>query len=412
MGLLGMIARRRLRMSGRASFLVLLLAAGACTGGARPSIDSVPPDPPPLPARRPTPPRYVASVATVTLAPRPAQGASEIVTQALPAAPHQAAMASGVYLVQADDSVYRVARRFDVPIRSLIDANRLTPPFALTVGQRLNIVAPRRHRVVAGDTVYGVSRRYGVDLTELVRLNRVAAPYRITTGQSLLLPGSSAAVLAGKRPAAPAPRQAAARPPEASVPALPPRKPAAAPQIASASGSAAVSGPLTASATMAATGDASASRSAAGPPRPAAPLAAIPRPPPLAGGKFLWPVDGRVVLGFGPKTGGLHNDGINIAAPRGAPVLAAENGVVAYSGNQLRGFGNLLLIKHADGWMTAYAHSEQVLVRRGETVKRGQAIARVGSTGGVAHPQLHFEVRKGTRAVDPTRLLARQAAAG
>jgi len=95
----------------------------------------------------------------------------------------------------------------------------------------------------------------------------------------------------------------------------------------------------------------------------------------------------------------------NIAAPRGAPVLAAENGVVAYAGEELKGFGKLLLIKHSDGWVTAYAHNEALLVRRGDTVARGQAIARVGSTGNVGEPQLHFEIRKGTRAIDPTRVL-------
>jgi len=86
--------------------------------------------------------------------------------------------------------------------------------------------------------------------------------------------------------------------------------------------------------------------------------------------------------------------------------------VVAYSGNELRGFGNLLLIKHAGGWVTAYAHTEQVLVRRGDKVRRGQTIGRVGSTGSVSSPQLHFEVRKGTRAVDPTRVLGPQTAGG
>lgn len=113
------------------------------------------------------------------------------------------------------------------------------------------------------------------------------------------------------------------------------------------------------------------------------------------------PVNGRVISGFGPKGGGLHNDGLNIAAPRGTPVLAAENGIVVYAGSELRGFGNLLLVNHADGWMTAYAHNEALLVKRGDIVRRGQAIARVGSTGSVDTPQLHFEVRRNSRPVDP-----------
>ena len=109
---------------------------------------------------------------------------------------------------------------------------------------------------------------------------------------------------------------------------------------------------------------------------------------------------------FGPKEGGLHNDGINIAVPRGALVRAAQKGVVVYTGNELRGFGNLVLLKHDGGWITAYAHNDAVLVQRGAVVVRGQYIARAGSTGGVSSPQLHFEIRKDGRPVDPMRLLA------
>ena len=109
---------------------------------------------------------------------------------------------------------------------------------------------------------------------------------------------------------------------------------------------------------------------------------------------------------FGPKAGGLHNDGLNIAAPRGTPIRAAENGVVVYAGSELEGFGNMVLLKHADGYVTAYAHAADVLVDRGDTVRRGQAIARIGSTGNVDRPQLHFEIRKGRRAIDPKTRLA------
>ncbi len=102
----------------------------------------------------------------------------------------------------------------------------------------------------------------------------------------------------------------------------------------------------------------------------------------------------------------MHNDGINIEAAAGTQIRAAENGVVVYAGNELRGFGNLLLIKHADGWTTAYAHADTLLVRRGDRVNRGQAIATVGRTGNVDRPQLHFEIRKGPRPVDPRNELA------
>jgi len=258
--------------------------------------------------------------------------------------------------VARKETVYGISRRYGVPVRSVIDANRLVPPYSLRIGQTLLIPVLRAHVVTKGETVYSISRRYGVELNELVRLNRVAPPYTIKPAQSLVLPDT---------------------------------RPTAAPALGAPVGK-----------TLAVV-------------RTAKPtLAAIPQPPPRAGGKFLWPVKGRVILGYGPKRDGLHNDGINIKAPRGTPVLAAENGVVAYTGNELRGFGNLLLIKHAGGWVTAYAHTERVLVRRGDKVRRGQTIGRVGSTGNVGSPQLHFEVRKGTRAVDPTRLLGPQTASG
>ncbi|MBO0737965.1 MAG: M23 family metallopeptidase, partial [Alphaproteobacteria bacterium] len=129
-------------------------------------------------------------------------------------------------------------------------------------------------------------------------------------------------------------------------------------------------------------------------------------PSPRGNSAFLWPVRGHVLAPFGSRSDGTHNDGINIAAVRGAAVQAADAGVVAYAGNELRGYGNLILIKHANGWITAYAHCDRILVRRGERVARGQVIARVGSTGDVSEPQLHFELRRGSRPVDPREFLA------
>jgi murein DD-endopeptidase MepM/ murein hydrolase activator NlpD len=145
---------------------------------------------------------------------------------------------------------------------------------------------------------------------------------------------------------------------------------------------------------------------AAEPPPAPAPAVTEPQaaePPPGRG--FIWPVKGRILARFGPAAGGTHNDGINIAAAAGTPVLAAEDGVVAYAGNELRGFGNLILLKHPNGWMSAYAHCEALLVKKGARVRRGQTIARVGATGAATEPQLHFELRRGTRALDPTQQL-------
>ena len=123
--------------------------------------------------------------------------------------------------------------------------------------------------------------------------------------------------------------------------------------------------------------------------------------PQARAGRFLWPVRGSIVSGFGAKPGGMQNDGINIAVAPGTPVRAAENGVVVYAGNELRGFGNLVLLRHADGWMSAYAHLDEIGVERGAQVQRGQGIGKSGQSGGVTSPQLHFELRRDGRPVDP-----------
>jgi murein DD-endopeptidase MepM/ murein hydrolase activator NlpD len=129
--------------------------------------------------------------------------------------------------------------------------------------------------------------------------------------------------------------------------------------------------------------------------------AAARTPPALSGQGFLWPVAGEVASGFGEKPNGARNNGIDIAARQGTPVQAAENGIVVYSGDGIPGYGNMLLVSHADGYTTAYAHNHDLLADVGEVVTRGQTIATVGATGGVASPQLHFELRAGKTPLDP-----------
>ncbi len=355
------------------SMLVLLAALSltACVAppprGTFARNAATPADPPPLPGRKPDTGRYAPApqavpVAAVTVAAvSEAQGQPLKQTQvaAQPAKTIAPIVDLPVYVVQRKDTVYGISRRLTVPIRGLIDYNGLKPPYTLSIGQRLKLPVQRRHSVAKGETVYRIARNYGVELGELLRLNRIARPYTIKTAQRLVIP----------------------------VPPL-----------------AAVAGATGAGRNLAAP-------SAAGKAQPAlVQNAAIPQPPPRAGSKFIWPVKGKVILSYGPKKNGLRNDGINIEAPRGSTVVAAENGVVAYAGNELRGFGNLLLLQHAGGLVTAYAHTDEMLVQRGQKVQRGQAIGRVGSTGNVSSPQLHFEVRKGTQAVDPARFLARQTA--
>ena len=137
--------------------------------------------------------------------------------------------------------------------------------------------------------------------------------------------------------------------------------------------------------------------------RPAAPKPVA--EPAVFAGRFFWPLEGSILSRFGPKPAGRYNDGINIRTPAGTPVKAAADGIVAYAGDGIAGFGGLVLLKHGDGWVTAYAHAEELLVTRGDKVKRGDTIARAGATGSVDEPQLHFEIRRGRTPVDPLKHL-------
>lgn len=267
--------------------------------------------------------------------------------------------------VKKGDTVYSLSRRHNVPIRSLIETNGLSAPFLLSPGQRLKLPPASVHVVRKGDTIYSISRRYNVDMSLLARQNRLKEPYSIYEGQFLKLPGSIV-----EKPAA----QVAVR-------------------------SAAVKTPAKTAAKASAKKTTPATKKNA---------VRLPPAPNRSQSKFAWPVDGKIMTKFGAAGAGRHNDGVNIKVAEGTAVRAAENGVVAYAGNELKGFGNLLLIKHADGWITAYAHNKQLLVKRGQTVRRGQPVAKAGKTGGAKESQLHFEIRKGTKAVDPLLYLERR----
>lgn len=299
------------------------------------------------------------------------------------------------------DTVYSIARRCNVSVRELIEANRLQAPYQINAGMSLRIPGGSGEYVVSrGDTLLVVARKLGVDFQALARTNGKTAPYTIFVGEKLRVPGSyggspqvaqasgNGGTLVIASPNAPGGAKAPSRAPTVTMSKLPP-EPAPAPQ------STAQSVP------EARPGMPAPTAPAQQPQQQQASLQPPPPPPPLAGRGFIWPVKGEVLNEFGPMAKGQHSDGVNIAAPRGTPVKAAENGVVAYVGNELKGFGNLLLIKHADGWMTAYAHNDQLLVHKGEQVRRGQQIATVGASGNVSQPQLHFEMRRGTEAVNP-----------
>ncbi len=365
----------------------------------------------------------------------------------------------GAIIVARGDTAYTLSRRYNVPLRDLIEINRLTLPYTLEIGQRLVLPGVRQYVVQRNDTLYGISRMFKVDQSELTRINNLSPPYMVQVGQSLRLPGGNtsggAVAVAEASPSAASSAgpvvmtapvkqvtrgsvQATELPPPSSAPVsatsavaapaatvtvpVPVAKPSivaeAAPAAPAASGgvyqpgqaptSLRLPGQKPAIAAEPIPAPAPTPAPAAAPPPPAQEVAAVtpPKPdptspPPRGAGRFLWPVKGKLISAFGPKPDGMHNDGLNIAAAKGTTVVAADNGVVAYAGNELRGFGNLLLVKHADGFITAYAHLDRIDVERGAKVKRGQAIGTVGQTGSVTSPQLHFELRKGSQAVDP-----------
>jgi len=225
------------------------------------------------------------------------------------------------------------------------------------------------HVVAHGDTLSKISRRYRSSISSIAKANGIEPHARLKPGDRLIIPPSRTNASPREVPAAGTKTASLQKP-----------------QVASA-------GPDQTASVVSPAVEKSAPTAAA---KPAAEV--IP--------SFRWPVKARIITGFGPKTNGQQNDGINLAVPEGTPIKAAEDGVVAYAGNELKGYGNLVLLRHPNGYVTAYAHAKELMVKRGDEVKRGQMIAKSGQTGNVDAPQLHFEVRKGPAPIDPVPLLS------
>jgi murein DD-endopeptidase MepM/ murein hydrolase activator NlpD len=280
-------------------------------------------------------------------------------------------------------------------------------------------------KVGKGETLSMLSRRYGVPVETIMGANNLSDG-RLHPGQELVIPGAKAQQSAEAEPARPAPSVAAnePKPNDSGQPQVRKVKTMTitAPGASSGQGTSLAeeeanqAKPAKTKAkpdqkAKPATGEAAASPEVTG--EGSSRIASndqLPTPDPMSGNSFRWPVRGRVVSEFGAKPDGGHNDGIDLAVPQGTPVQAAENGVVAYAGNELKGYGNLVLIRHANNWVSAYAHNEEILVKRGDKVRRGQVIAKAGATGSVSQPEVHFELRKGSRPVDPTKFMSSEAA--
>lgn len=298
-------------------------------------------------------------------------------------------------IVGTTDTIDILARRYNVSAAAILQANGYRGPRALSPGQQLIIprstvagpvaappvasTASSVHVVNPGEGLLSIAHRNHVSLSELARLNGLDPHAKLKVGTRLIVPGARNAAAAAPAPVPVAVAQAVQTlpPPATKMAALSP-VPAQSVRLAQATTKVD-------------------ELSVEAPGKVAEATGALPT--------FRWPVRGKVITSYGAKTNGKSNDGINLAVPEGTPVKAAEDGVVAYSGNELKGYGNLVLIRHANGYVTAYAHASELLVKRGDTIKRGQVIAKSGQSGEVGSPQLHFEIRKGSNPVDPLQFL-------
>ena len=306
------------------------------------------------------------------------------------AAVHGPGQSGTTIIVGTSDTLELLSRRYNVSAAAIMQANGYKGPRALSPGQQLIIPHPAAvaaaappapalaaptskpvaaasvHIVNHGDTLLSIARRNHVSVPELAKANNLAPSAKLSLGMKLTVPSAKTAAVAAALPAATPVTQVAAAEPVQKARLAQSAPSADEPKIES-------------------------------PVKAAEATGALPT--------FRWPVRGKVITAYGAKANGKSNDGINLAVPEGTPVKAADDGVVAYSGNELKGYGNLVLVRHANGYVTAYAHASELLVKRGDTIKRGQVIAKSGQSGEVQSPQLHFEIRKGSSPVDPLQFL-------
>jgi murein DD-endopeptidase MepM/ murein hydrolase activator NlpD len=287
------------------------------------------------------------------------------------------------YVVRKGDHLDAIARDLETTRATLLEANHLKSPDALRPGQHLKVPVEKAYVAAPGDTVAAVARRFDISAADLADLNAISESHRLRAGEELALPSS----FHDRGPVTLPPARSYARypPPTASYSRYAPP------------GGGYTPSPWTSSAGA----------------RPAAPYPSVATVSPptrtdsqvMAAGKgrFVWPVRGEILSAFGVQDVDRRNDGVDIRSPTGTAVHAAAAGEVVYAGDQVPGFGNLVLVKHADGWVTAYAHLARVDVKMRDNVSQDQEIGQVGQTGGVSEPQLHFEVRYAATPIEKAR---------
>ncbi len=369
--------------------------------------------------------------------------AIEISTQSYAALPKNVQGGKGTYKVMRGDTVASVARRLGMDKDDLIQMNGLKKPFALPRGKVLKVPAPMVYEVQRGDTYSDIANRFDVSLSDLTKLNKTTSSKGLRPGQKIKLPAEVQARLVKKAQAAErAAQQAAADRAEAArfeaeqeiirreAARLANERALAAKRAADQAAAAQpLNQPMTSTTPTVLPPKPVANGTLPPPVRPEPKPVTLPPAPMVSNetsapsseaeiiasgrGRFLWPVRGDVISGFGIKPGGQRNDGINLSGKDGDPVRAAAGGEVVYSGNLVPGFGNLVLIKHEGGWVTAYAHMASTAVKIKDRIAQGQTIGTVGRTGGVEASQLHFELRyapspkEKARPIDPALVMPR-----
>ena len=252
------------------------------------------------------------------------------------------------YKVKKGDNLYSISRKFNIPIQKIIKSNKIKSPFKIFPNQKIFLPRNKVYSVIKGDTLYSISRKFKTDLYSLSVLNKLDNINQIKVNQKILIPDVVLNVKKNKK------KQKITKKKDYKEKNNQKKINTSNKKVSN----------------------------------------------------FIWPVKGKILNSFGSETPGFFNDGINISSNFGTFVKASLDGEIVYSGNEIPGYGNLILIKHSQNWITAYAHLEKILKYKGNFVKKGEKIGLVGNTGNVREVQLHFEIRKGKEAVNPLKYLS------
>ena len=251
-----------------------------------------------------------------------------------------------LYKVRKGDNLFSISRRFNISIQELIKVNKIREPYKIFPNQSIFIPQNQKHIVVKGQTLYSISRFYETTVFTLAKYNNIKNVNNINVGKELIIPKRSEKIKKIKSKKWDSNFKKKKIENNKNV---------------------------------------------------------ILRDKKTS--KFIWPVKGKLLSKYGKSKEGFYNDGINIDSKKGTKVMSSQAGKVIYCGNEIPGYGNLILIKHSKNWITAYAHLNEVFTEKGKNVSKGEIIGSVGNTGNVRSPQLHFEIRKGKESVNPLKLL-------